>query len=53
MVTAWTLEKIQSYRDWHEQKINEMYANAPKLQHELRQARERWLVMVLPRKGTT
>lgn len=47
-VTKWTREKVEQFRVWHEAILQELYASSPAVQQELRKARERWLLMVMP-----
>lgn len=47
MITPWTNEQIALYRANHEHLINSIYTGP--IIKELSEARERWLVAVLPK----
>lgn len=44
----WTMEQIEDFRAWHEKKLEDMYADCPNVQKELRRDREKFLSGLMP-----
>jgi hypothetical protein len=46
---TWSLEKIEEFRAWHEQKLNDLYPGCADVQAELRRTTGKFLLSLTPR----